>query len=341
MAIDAPFCARSGCRNRTWEQLCYAHREQLSGGENTDVLGGGVPPAQEQYEFHDSPAAVWAQVSAAFPDTGDIVHPAMVREQVTNTLRAAVSLESYRQFMELDVLDAAERDTRARGLVEGLVEELRVLPLSLSDGDAVELSYSSLDQYGRGVEESRGLAAYGLKMEWELGGLMGFQTNHIGVPYNIPFPEYCQLAQEELQGVVVEQAKMELGRYPTIIATLTGRPPRNPKPLPPTLVLEEGAPIAQPYDALIEETENRKAALVEAERRERERPAERAKVAGLVAAKGVLVGLDKLMDSTGERRAQREAEAAHQQDVQRAREQDKLRREQLEFYRRRNRRDRW
>lgn len=230
MGSTAPRCRAEGvnCGNRTWHPsgLCHLHVNMEMGSRSSAPFPGGDAPRPSSYGYgaspHD-PSGVMESARGAFPDMIGEVHPRSMREQVVNTLQSAVSIEAYRQFPKtVDVVDST-RDEMIKVYYSELVQSLVPSPVTISDRDARMVSHSSEDSYGRGLDESRALASYGLRKEWELARSLGFDNDENRVPYSDDFSQYCANNQRYFSRVVSDEFMRQMNHYHDIVSDVMGR----------------------------------------------------------------------------------------------------------------------
>lgn len=249
MAIQAPLCRYSGCGNRTWEGLCFHHKSGGAPGSTDDSsIPSSIPtPYFWTHNSHDSIADTWTALVDVFPDINNVIHPYNVRDQIVSLLTASTSTECYRLVSGTDVVDYDERNKRISGVISTTVDQLHLQPNILSDEDAVFLSNSSYDSLGRSISDSRELASYGLRMEWELGRMMKVPADPNGVDYRIPFEDFCNVTAPYMDQEVKLQSMKEMSRYPDIIESLSGSRPKNPNALPPNLCVPPDNIVIAPF----------------------------------------------------------------------------------------------
>lgn len=234
MGKQAPSCMAKGtnCSNRTWHPSGVCHVHLNAGFTATDAPGNtwtppdSNPPRSSQYGYGANPSdagAVMESARGAFPDMGGEVHPRTIRNQVVNTLQSAVSIEAYRQFPKtVDVVDST-RDEMIKVYYSDMVHSLVPSPVTISDRDAQMISRSSEDSYGRGMDESRALASYGLRKEWELARSLGFDSDENRVPYSDDFGQYCANNQRYFSRVVSDEFMRQMNHYHDIVSDVMGR----------------------------------------------------------------------------------------------------------------------
>ena len=234
--IAAPKCQHEGCQNPTWYGLCHHHQSGTNGSASPSVLPGTAPTAASTNFLHyASVSDLWSDLSGAFPDVGEVVKPATIRQETLDTLSAAVDNEAYRRFPALDVADYNERERLVGELREQLVNDLLPEASTVTGSEARELSFSSSDQYGRSAEDSRYLASFALNAEWECQRIMGEQTDP-------SFEHFVEDAVPAMRDAIDLSFRRNLGEFSDIIQQVTGRNPQNPDPIAPHLVVAPSAP---------------------------------------------------------------------------------------------------
>lgn len=233
MGNQAPLCMANGtgCRNRTWHPsgMCYPH---LKAGFSRNSAPSDwtppttAPPRSGQYSYganpHD-PSAIMDSARGAFPEMSQEAHPRVLRDQVVNTLQSAVGIEAYRRFPETANVEDSARDEMLKIGYADTVRGLVPSPVTFSDHDATMIARSSDDQYGRGLDESRALASYGLRKEWELARSLGFTSDENRVPYGDDFNNYCFNNQQYFSRVVSDEYVRQMNHYHDIVADVNGR----------------------------------------------------------------------------------------------------------------------
>lgn len=228
--IPAPNCQHEGCGNKTWYGYCHQHR--LSGAVQAPppvAAAHASRPAAVAPPMYASPEALWADMLTVFPDAGDAVDAATIRQEALDTMAAAVDSEACRRFRELDVEDPYRRNELIDQMRTTLVAELTPEASRVTAEEARELAASSADHFGRSAEDSRYLAAYALGAEWEFQR----QSGTVVASYE----QFVADAAPQMQAAIDTSFRRNLSELDQIIAQTTGRPPLCAAPLPPGLAL--------------------------------------------------------------------------------------------------------
>lgn len=231
MGNTAPKCRAPGvdCGNRTWHPtgMCHLHVNATApqGTAQTPRFGGATPqsPSYSYGANPSEPQAIMDAARDAFPDLDDEVHPRSLRQQVVSTLQSAVSIEAYRCFPQTADVEQSTRNEMLEINYRNITQSLVPSPVTLTDAEAGMISRSSEDSFGRGMDESRALASYGLRKEWELGRSLGFDNDENGVPYSADFSQYCGNNQRYFSRVVGDEFVRQMNHYDDIVVDVRGR----------------------------------------------------------------------------------------------------------------------
>lgn len=338
----APKCNYSGCTNHTWnpEGMCH-HHVGMSPDASVDKVNGMKESAVPASSADDSDIAreIHSQTQRAFPDISSQVHPQSIREQSVIALRSAVSIDVYRRFPETDVESHETRMSALKQYHHELIERAHISGSDIEDEKASNLSYSSVDQYGRSFDDSVSLASYGVRKEWELAHAMDVKRDEDGVPYGDSYEEYASGISKSFDNAVSDEYMRQLIRYPRIIEEVSGRKPLCSDPIFPDQRTEFGPLQSEP--ARIPDMYN------EPTRTQPEEPRSEGLGDTVKKAGGTALGfIGKKMEEYRQNKPQRDAEARQrraesqerrqaQMDIKRQREEDELRRLQLRDARRR------
>lgn len=348
---------RSGCGNHTWDVYCYQHPNGEAAPAQTAAVKRIASPykpiSDNKFPTHSSLSNLWASASKVFPDLADVIHPENLRSQAVDTIKAAISNETYRLFPLVDVADYQEREDRVEAARPYIRSELALIPLAITDDEAFEIANSSSDQYGRAIDDSGALASYAIRLEWETANILRVEKSSDGVPYGIPFNDFCEATAKSMDERVDIEYRKSLSGFEKFISKNFNRPPLNIGEFAPSLKLpedetpwnsnpvqEEHAIMSHHNGVLQERAEAQEAAA----RAQRDKDAARAEIAGLGRTLGkTLLGI-ALGGNTPEERRQNKEDAAAQRrresdhwDAQRSeRIRTEAAKEQRDFYRRAN-----
>lgn len=240
--VAAPKCQHEGCQNPTWYGLCHHHQSGSSAASAPSVIS--APPSTSLKFMHYSNVSdLWSDLIGAFPDAGEVVQPKTIRQEALDTLSAAVDNEVYRRFPDIDVADYDERESLVNQMREQLIHELLPEPSHVTGSEARELSYSSVDQYGRSAEDSRYLASFALNAEWECQRIIGNRAD-------ISFEQFVQDVAPDMREAIDMSFRRNLGSFTDIIRQVSHRDPLNPDPIAPHLVIQPMQARPQDYDVI-------------------------------------------------------------------------------------------
>jgi hypothetical protein len=204
---------------------------------------GAPPSASLKFMHYSTVSDLWSDLLGAFPDAGDVVQPKTIRQEALDTLSAAVDNEAYRRFPEIDVADYDEREALVAQMREQIVHDLLPEPSHVTGTEARELSYSSVDQYGRSAEDSRYLASFALNAEWECQRIIGSRDD-------ISFEQFVQDVAPDMREAIDMSFRRNLGDFTDIIRQVTQRDPLNPNPVAPHLVIAPLKASSPDYDVI-------------------------------------------------------------------------------------------
>lgn len=194
-----------------------------------------------QFLHYSNVSDLWADLIGAFPDAGDVVQPKTIRQEAIDTLSAAVDSEAYRRFPQLDVENYEQREALVAQMREQIVTDLLPEVSHVTGTEARELSYSSVDQYGRSAEDSRYLASYALNAEWECRRILGAQEE-------TSFDQFVQNAAPDMRDAIDMAFRRNLGAFNEIVRQVSYRDPLNTEPIAPNLVI---TPVQNQTDYVI------------------------------------------------------------------------------------------
>ena len=355
MAIEAPLCMQEGCNNPTWDVLCYQHVDgpKVQRPSATRIKSPYKPIHDNEFPTHSSLANLWENANKVFPDLADVVHPESLRTQAVETIRSAVSNETYRLFPLIDVPDFQDREQRVHAARQYFRDELSLIPLSISDSEAYEIANSSSDQYGRAIDDSGALASYAIRLEWETANVLQVEKSSDGIPYSIPFKDFCEATAQSFDEKIDTEYRKSLSGFEGFIMENFGRPPLNigdmatdiklpedQEPWNANPVLEERA-IMNHHTGIIKDREQAHEAAL-AEQRARDEKREARVEAGWAFGKALLDIVrggstpEERWNNKKEAEAQRRRESDHWDQQDRARISTEAAKEQREFYRRAN-----
>lgn len=287
MSIKAPLCSYDGCRNSTWDGLCYAHIGATSAAPGSPFVGR---PVRASKIPDASVPEVWSDVSNVFTDVDDVVSVNSIRDQIRATVTAAVSLEAYRHFKKIDVADPNQRNRMALMLRQTISQQMTPEAISISRGDAIDLINSSSDEFGRSIDDSAGLISYGLVKEWQMGRANAGALSPDGTPYDNGADDFITVVSTgEMQSIINKQFGRELSRFDSIVTETTGSHAKNQSLFHPSLtVTDEELNLESTYYAeqraqeeatrLRVDSDRRAAAAAQAQLIEQQTQAERARV---------------------------------------------------------------
>lgn len=233
----APKCRfPGGCNNRTWRPggLCHEHIDAQVPPNQASPGNSGLhqppPPTQDASHLEDD-------LRIVFPDIREPIDAQSIREQFIGVVRAAVSIDVYREFPKTNVANPEER----RRMLSSYHDQLRgaIVPKShLGEEErdkslrgARTFAHSSVDEYGRALRDSAELGSYAMVKEREYALSHGIAYDEAGIAYDQPLDRYRAMQNERIQLIADDEFQRQLLRYPDIIEDVTGRPPVCPEPV--------------------------------------------------------------------------------------------------------------
>jgi len=243
MSVNTATCGINGCRNPRDAQTggpCYLH---VSGAVHNSPRTAPTTTVPSASSAAPTPAAIqaWARAAEVFEDIDDVITVDAVREQVLATVRAAVSIEAMRSFKHIDTASSEDRTQLALALRQNIAERLRPKRTWIDAEDAADKMRVSSDEYGRPVEDSADIIAFGLMQERAMGlGGSADAVSPDGTPFaNAPEDYLTVVGERVIDQEVRAQFGRELNRYHDIVRSTAGRPARNPGPFPASLLQDD------------------------------------------------------------------------------------------------------
>lgn len=241
MASTAPECEYPGCSRNTWTGRCWQHIDvkDSSGEAAIKSLSHMSSPGLSVPKPSSDTSLIQSHAKSVFPDLPNDMKPSDLRAEAMSTLYAAVGIEVYRDewFPAANVEDQSKRDSTLKGQMAKMISEYQITPVTINQEQAAMVASSSIDKWGRGLDDSRSLSSYAIKTEWELARSMDIAEDENGLPYGNSYEGYVKRINEGGQFEVAAQDEFvrRMVQYDQIIEESTGSKPKCKEPVLPNV----------------------------------------------------------------------------------------------------------
>jgi len=214
--------------------LCHVHINASAHDQNFDSRFNALPTSKPQVPQSQIDQLI-VDCEHVFPDM-EMVTPHELRQQAIGTVTAAVSIEMYRCLPSVDGTNPEKRDQLLDEWHRYVVHSTEPRNnYHVNWEEASSLADSSIDEYGRGLQESAELASFALVQEWKMAKMLNQNVDEYGHPYEENLDEFLLRMAPVIGMHSSNEYYRNLHWYSKIVQDATGQPPLTQAP-PPNII---------------------------------------------------------------------------------------------------------